>query len=61
MYVCGYGNAMGREGQETIVSLLTKHFCDKEENKSLEESRAMAVAHVDQMKTFGRFVLDIWS
>jgi len=61
VYICGDGNAMGRDVQETIVGLLTRHFCDMEESKSLEESRAMAVAHVDQMKTFGRFVLDIWS
>ena len=27
----------------------------------MEESIARAVAHVDQMKTFGRFVLDTWS
>ena len=61
MYVCGYGNAMGRDGQETIVSLLTRHFFQKGECKSVEESIARAVAHVDQMKTFGRFVLDTWS
>lgn len=60
VYVCGDGNAMGREVQETVVTLLSKHFCEKNHVND-EVGRARAVAHVDQMKTFGRFVLDIWS
>ncbi|KAL7537476.1 hypothetical protein ACHAXR_007839 [Thalassiosira sp. AJA248-18] len=61
VYICGDGNVMGRDVQEAIVSLLAKHFCDEDKCKDVEEGRVRAMAHVDQMKTFGRFVLDIWS
>ena len=50
---------MGRDVQETIVRLFTRHFLDGRcKCKSVEESTTRAVAHVDQMKTFGRFTLD---
>ena len=61
VYICGDGNAMGKEVQDAIVTLLAKDLADKGKFKNIEEGRAEAAAHVDQMKTFGRFVLDIWS
>ena len=61
VYVCGDGNAMGRDVQEAIVSLLAKNLCEKGKSESDEDAKAKAAAHVEQMKTFGRFVLDIWS
>jgi len=61
VYICGDGNAMGRDVQEAIVSLLGKHWCGEGNCESLDEGRKRALAHVDHMKTFGRFVLDIWS
>jgi len=64
VYICGDGTAMGRDVQETIVDLLAGRFCDDDGDKrcrSMEEARVRAVAHVDQMKAAGRFVLDIWS
>ena len=60
VYVCGDGNAMGREVQETITKLLARKKYGTRD-VSEEEAMEMAVAYVDQMKTFGRFVLDIWS
>mmetsp|Transcript_20531 Transcript_20531/g.38760 ORF Transcript_20531/g.38760 Transcript_20531/m.38760 type:complete len:1084 (-) Transcript_20531:862-4113(-) len=59
IYICGDGNAMGKDVQEAIVTLLAQHFCG--EGVSPEVAKARAVAHVDQMKSIGRFVLDIWS
>ena len=61
VYICGDGNAMGKEVQDAIVMLLAKDLAEKGKCKNIEEGRAEAAAHVDQMKTFGRFVLDIWS
>ena len=51
VYVCGDGNAMGKDVQEAIVNILTDKL----------ESKQNALAYLDQMKTSGRFVLDIWS
>jgi len=59
IYICGDGNAMGRDVQEAIVTLLAQHFCG--EGVSPEDAKARAVVHVDQMKSLGRLVLDIWS
>ena len=61
VYVCGDGNAMGKDVQEAIVHLLAKHFARKENCNDLDGARSRASAHVEQMKTLGRFVLDIWS
>ena len=61
VYICGDGNAMGKEVQDTIVTLLAKDLIEKGSCKDVDEGRLRAAAHVDQMKTFGRFVLDIWS
>jgi sulfite reductase alpha subunit-like flavoprotein len=59
VYVCGDGNAMGRDVQDAIVKLLAekKYGDDVDEKSSMDK----AVAYMEQMKTFGRFVLDIWS
>mmetsp|Transcript_8275 Transcript_8275/g.12063 ORF Transcript_8275/g.12063 Transcript_8275/m.12063 type:complete len:1039 (-) Transcript_8275:1542-4658(-) len=51
VYVCGDGNAMGKDVQEAIVNVLADKL----------ESKQSALAYLDQMKTSGRFVLDIWS
>ncbi|KAL3764537.1 hypothetical protein ACHAW5_004801 [Stephanodiscus triporus] len=59
VYVCGDGNAMGKDVQEAIVHLLAKDLLHK--CKDMDEANIRAAAHVDQMKTVGRFVLDIWS
>ena len=61
VYVCGDGNAMGKDVQEAIVNLLAYDICEKTDGVNLEEAKQKAVAHVDRMKTFGRFLLDIWS
>ncbi len=51
VYVCGDGNAMGKDVQEAIVNVLADKL----------ESKQGAQTYLDQMKTSGRFVLDIWS
>jgi len=61
VYICGDGNAMGKEVQETIVTLLANDLVEKGKCKDITDGRVKAAAHVDQMKTVGRFVLDIWS
>lgn len=50
VYVCGDGNAMGKDVQDTITSLLAAKTNDSE-----------GAAYMNQMKASGRFVLDIWS
>ncbi len=59
VYVCGDGNAMGKDIQETIVSLLAHSFVEK--CTDFCQATDEAIAYVDQMKKSGRFVLDIWS
>ena len=59
MYVCGDGNAMGRDVQEAVVSLLAAQMKDSVSSES--EATDKAAAYMDQMKASGRFVLDIWS
>lgn len=61
VYVCGDGNAMGKDVQDTIVSLLAKKMNGGAECTDVCEARDRAMAYVDQMKKSGRFVLDIWS
>jgi len=61
VYICGDGNAMGKEVQETIVTLLADDLVEKNKCTDITDGKVKATAHVDQMKTVGRFVLDIWS
>ena len=51
VYVCGDGNAMGRDVQEAITALLGDKMNDVNG----------AAAYMNKMKATGRFVLDIWS
>jgi len=51
VYVCGDGNAMGKDVQEAIVNIMAEKL----------ETKQRALAYLDQMKSSGRFVLDIWS
>jgi len=50
VYVCGDGNAMGKDVQDTITSLLAAKM-----------NASDGAAYMNQMKATGRFVLDIWS
>ncbi|KAL3801953.1 hypothetical protein HJC23_010297 [Cyclotella cryptica] len=59
VYVCGDGNAMGRDVQDTIVNLLADEMNDSCSGDS--DAKESAVAYLNQMKASGRFVLDIWS
>jgi sulfite reductase alpha subunit-like flavoprotein len=61
VYICGDGNAMGKDVQETIISLLANDLINNGKCNNLDEANSKALSHVDQMKTVGRFVLDIWS
>lgn len=61
VYVCGDGNAMGKDVQEAIVSLLATNLEEKGGCTDSNEAMDKAIAYVDQMKKSGRFVLDIWS
>jgi sulfite reductase alpha subunit-like flavoprotein len=61
VYVCGDGNAMGKDVQETIITLLANDLVRKGECKEKEKARGRASVHINQMKAVGRFVLDIWS
>jgi len=59
VYVCGDGNAMGRDVQDAIVNLLADKMNDSHSTES--DAKESAVAYLNQMKASGRFVLDIWS
>jgi NADPH-ferrihemoprotein reductase len=61
VYVCGDGNAMGKDVQEAIVNILAEMLILDGKCKEDVESKQRALAYVNQMKTLGRFVLDIWS
>jgi sulfite reductase alpha subunit-like flavoprotein len=58
VYVCGDGNAMGRDVQDTITSLLAAKMQESGNEMGAKEN---AAAYMNQMKALGRFVLDIWS
>ena len=51
VFVCGDGNAMGKDVQEAVVNILAEKL----------DSKQNAQVYLDQMKASGRFVLDIWS
>jgi len=53
VYVCGDGNAMGKDVQEALVALLVRFGGMKD----LEEGRA----YLENMKKNRKFLLDIWS
>ena len=59
VYVCGDGNAMGRDVQDAIVNLLAEKLYDSHSTDS--DAKESAVTYLNQMKASGRFVLDIWS
>mmetsp|Transcript_6984 Transcript_6984/g.16110 ORF Transcript_6984/g.16110 Transcript_6984/m.16110 type:complete len:1060 (-) Transcript_6984:1411-4590(-) len=61
VYICGDGNAMGRDVQNAIVSLLAKDLMDSGKCETAEQAKSGGIAKIDQMKSFGKFVLDIWS
>lgn len=61
VYICGDGNVMGKDVQETIISLLATDLINNGKCTNSDEATDRASSHVDQMKTMGRFVLDIWS
>lgn len=61
VYVCGDGNAMGRDVQNAIVELLSRRM--KEENGEVanDDDREKAQKYFDDMKAKKRFRMDIWS
>jgi sulfite reductase alpha subunit-like flavoprotein len=60
VYVCGDGNAMGKDVQTAIENILAEKLTLDGKCKD-DESKQRAMAYVNQMKMTGRFVLDIWS
>lgn len=61
VYVCGDGNVMGRDVQDAVAQLLAEKKYGGGGDSSSSEAKEKAVEYVEQMKTHGRFVLDIWS
>ena len=51
IYVCGDGNAMGKDVQDCVASILEKHSDHVSDGK----------AYIEEMKKKHKFVLDIWS
>ena len=52
LYICGDGNKMGREVQQAIAELLARE---------LDGGVEAGQAYIQELKSKGRFVLDIWS
>jgi len=57
VYVCGDGNHMGRDVQTTIATLIGPHLKTKTGTDELEIGKA----YLEDMKSEGRFLMDIWS
>jgi sulfite reductase alpha subunit-like flavoprotein len=51
IFLCGDGNAMAKDVQATLVSLFMQRLGTREESQM----------YLDEMKTTGRFLMDIWS
>ena len=56
--MCGDGNAMGKDVQEAVTALLAAKLST---SSSESETKENAAAYMNQMKTTGCFMLDIWS
>jgi len=56
VYVCGDGNHMGRDVQQTLAKLLGPHI-----DSASAVPDKLGKEYVETMKTDGRFLLDIWS
>jgi len=60
VYVCGDGNAMGKDVQDCLVSLLNKYGGDVVKGATNKIDDAGQV-YMENMKKKNKFVLDIWS
>ena len=58
VYICGDGNHMARDVQNTIAGLIGPHIVG---SGSCEEYSDSGKAYIDEMKRKGKFLLDIWS
>ena len=56
VYVCGDGNAMGKDVQDCLASLIEKYS-----NDIGNDSISSGKLYVEEMKKQNKFVLDIWS
>jgi len=56
VYVCGDGNEMGRDVQDTIVELIAA-----KKYSATEEGKNRARSYLEQMKKTKKFLMDIWS
>jgi sulfite reductase alpha subunit-like flavoprotein len=54
VYICGDGNRMARDVQNTMAELIGKHIGG-------ESAMDAGKAFVEEMKAKGRLVLEIWS
>lgn len=57
VYICGDGNHMARDVQNTIAGLLGTHFGDGGNDDALQRGKA----YIEEMKKNGKLLLDIWS
>jgi sulfite reductase alpha subunit-like flavoprotein len=57
IYICGDGNRMARDVQNVIAGLIGQHLGGESATEMNEKGKSV----IEDMKTKGRFLLDIWS
>jgi sulfite reductase alpha subunit-like flavoprotein len=60
VYVCGDGNHMGRDVQATISKLISPHLQTATSITTTNETD-IGKSYLEEMKSEGRFLMDIWS
>eukprot|EP00978_Attheya_sp_CCMP212_P018204 scaffold49502_cov53-Attheya_sp.AAC.5 len=61
VYVCGDGNKMAKDVQETIVDLISTRLSDDATPGSSDQTKVKAKAYLEQLKGQHRFLMDVWS
>ena len=63
VYVCGDGNHMGRDVQATIAKLISPHLQTATSTTTTTTTNETDIgkSYLEEMKSEGRFLMDIWS
>ena len=62
VYVCGDGNHMGRDVQATIAKLISPHLQTATSTTTTTTNETdIGKSYLEEMKSEGRFLMDIWS
>lgn len=61
VYICGDGNAMAKDVQNTLIDIFCEHFTLQNDSHIDGTLRKKAENYLEDMKSQGRLLMDIWS